>query len=765
MGFLTVIFLLSSFYILFGPKTASAKTFDVTSYGAVGDGNTFDTDAFVKAWEDLCGDTTKDPTLIIPSGKTFLISCMKFSGPCRSYGVHIKLLGDITAPKTRDGWQGCDIKGYLLHFTNVKRLIIDGPGQIDGQGSIWWPREQFTMLRFENCNDLQIRGTRHINSPKSHVSLEGCKYADLGNLHISAPEHSPNTDGIDLSWSAHVNIHDSVIQTGDDCVAINGGTFDINVTGILCGPGHGISIGSLGRDGSYTTVKEVRVQNCNLTGTTNGVRIKTGGTGYARSIAFKDIHLENVKNPIIIDQHYCIDMTNADCHAPGFLMFILLSSFYILLSPKTASAETFDVTSYGAVGDGDTFDTDAFVRAWEDLCGDTTEDPTLIIPSDKTFLLSCVRFSGPCQSSSVHIKLLGDISAPKTVDGWQGCDIKGFLLHFVSVNGLIIDGPGQLDGHGDIWWPHQQITPDGILCNCPSMLRFENCDGLQLQGTRHINGPKSHIMIKGSRGVDLGNLHISAPEESANTDGIDISWSSQVNIHDSVIESGDDCLAINGGTFDINVTGILCGPGHGISVGSLGKHNSYSTVEQVRVQNCNLTGTTNGLRIKTVPGGTGYARSITFEDIHLENVKNPIIIDQHYCTDMTNADCRAPPTAPAVKVSDITYRNIHGSSAAKKAIIFNCIGKYKCNRIETDDVGITGDNVYAYCFNARGNFMNTSPEIINIKYVDNAQDKNEGSRSANSEKATTIDRLDGNGDIRRLSDWGMEGTWPESSTE
>lgn len=41
-GFLMVMFLSFS-YISFGSKSASAATFDVTSYGAIGDGNTDDT--------------------------------------------------------------------------------------------------------------------------------------------------------------------------------------------------------------------------------------------------------------------------------------------------------------------------------------------------------------------------------------------------------------------------------------------------------------------------------------------------------------------------------------------------------------------------------------------------------------------------------------------------------------------------------------------------------------------------------------------------
>ncbi|KAK1429616.1 hypothetical protein QVD17_11830 [Tagetes erecta] len=350
----------------------------------------------------------------------------------------------------------------------------------------------------------------------------------------------------------------------------------------------------------------------------------------------------------------------------GLLMVILLISFCVSLGPKTASANTFDVTSYGAVGDGDTDDT----------------------------------------------HLLGDISAPKTKEGWEGCDTNGYLMHFTSVSGLVMDGSGQLDGQGSIWWREgEKYKPNGPPCHCPSMLRFDKCDGLQLRGTRHINGPKSHISITHCDGADIGNIYISAPEHSPNTDGIDISWSSHVNIHDSAIESGDDCIAINGGTYDLNVTGITCGPGHGISIGSLGKNGAHSTVKQVLVQNCNITGTQNGLRIKTSPHGSGYAQSIVFEDINLINVKNPILIDQHYCTKDKNYNCPAPPSASAVKVSDVRYQNIHGSSASKQAITINCAARWNCTEIVMNDVGITGEGVFAHCENASGDFGDTTPEV------------------------------------------------------
>ena len=47
--------------------------------------------AFIRAWEGLCGDKSPDPTLIIPSGKTFLIKPVAFNGPCKSPRVYIKV--------------------------------------------------------------------------------------------------------------------------------------------------------------------------------------------------------------------------------------------------------------------------------------------------------------------------------------------------------------------------------------------------------------------------------------------------------------------------------------------------------------------------------------------------------------------------------------------------------------------------------------------------------------------------------------------------
>lgn len=67
------------------------------------------------------------------------------------------------------------------------------------------------------------------------------------------------------------------------------------------------------------------------------------------------------------------------------------------------------------------------------------------------------------------------------------------------------------------------------------------------------------------------------------------------------------------------------------SIGSLGKVPDERPVLGIRIKNSALTGTTNGLRIKSWPDRYGGGASeISFTNITMTNVKNPIIIDQEY---------------------------------------------------------------------------------------------------------------------------------------
>ncbi|KAL2973367.1 hypothetical protein AAZX31_14G041800 [Glycine max] len=342
-------------------------------------------------------------------------------------------------------------------------------------------------------------------------------------------------------------------------------------------------------------------------------------------------------------------------------MEVLIAIFFVLYLVSHCSCSrireaainlyTFNVMDYGAIGDGLTDDSQAFLKAWSMVCAMKNGAATLKVPPGKTFMLKPLQFSG------------------------------------------------QIDGSGSVWWNSCKVKS----CSRPAALSIQNCNNLQLTGTRHLNSARNHMSINNSNHTHIFNVTITAPQDSPNTDGIDVSQSSYILIQRSTIATGDDCIAMKSGTSYVNITGITCGPGHGISVGSLGKKGTCQTVEHVHVNNCNFKGADNGMRIKTWPGGCGYARNIKFEHIVLTNIKNPIIIDQDY------------ENTSEVQISGVTYRYVNGTSNSETAIILNCGAGAGCTDIFMDVVNITstssGSNVHASCNNAHGVAASTSPPV------------------------------------------------------
>ncbi|XP_010453903.1 PREDICTED: probable polygalacturonase At3g15720 isoform X1 [Camelina sativa] len=386
------------------------------------------------------------------------------------------------------------------------------------------------------------------------------------------------------------------------------------------------------------------------------------------------------------------------------------------------------VTSFGAIGDGKTDDTKAFLKAWEAVCKGRSKGKytKILVPQGQTFMLKPLAFVGPCNSSSISFMIKGNLVAPSYT--WYAGTYPTWI-HFDSINRLVVTGGGTIDGRGSLWW--------GNVHKRPSAMNFNNCNGLRISNLRHLNSPRSHVGLSCSKNIEVSDLNMTAPGDSPNTDGIDISNCKKVNIHDSVIATGDDCIAINSGSSDINITGIFCGPGHGISVGSLGVNGDLATVEEVRVKNCTFTNTQNDVRIKTYQNGSGYARKISFMDIHMVASENPIIIDQSYHNGGTNGgkgkssnkyqNCHlARPKSQTgngkgVKVSDVRYTRIHGSSASDQAITLNCDADLGCVGIVMDNVNMvsatTGHKVFASCKNAHGSFYDSKVTCLKKYYL------------------------------------------------
>lgn len=201
----------------------------------------------------------------------------------------------------------------------------------------------FTLVQNLSFNFLTNSTIQDITSQDSklfHINVNGCKNLTFIRVNITAPQESINTDGIHVARSSNVNITDCVIGTGDDCISVGDELEQLHITRVTCGPGHGISVGSLGKTPGEKPVVGVYVKNCTFINTDNGVRVKTwpaSHQGVVTDLHYEDIIVQNVSNPIVIDQVYCpYNQCNKDVRTKlyAFTCTYLLSDYLIYYTIK-----------------------------------------------------------------------------------------------------------------------------------------------------------------------------------------------------------------------------------------------------------------------------------------------------------------------------------------------------------------------------------------------------------------------------------------------
>ncbi|XP_074354175.1 exopolygalacturonase-like [Apium graveolens] len=392
--------------------------------------------------------------------------------------------------------------------------------------------------------------------------------------------------------------------------------------------------------------------------------------------------------------------------ASGLICFkvLMLVVFVVACINQVCSQGTFDVKVFGAVGDGKTENTKAFRNAWKKAC---RSGGTVSIV-DGTYLVDTIQFSGPCKGG-VNFMVNAVVQAP------PGKSDATYWISFRDVNGLIIQGNGTFDGQGPSAWPFKSCHKAASCTPLATTLVLTNVNQSLVKDITLLNSKGFQMKIEESENITISNITITAPADSPNTDGIHTGNINYVNILDSNIGTGDDCISIGAGTTNINITRVNCGPGHGISIGSIGKSPSDQNVKGVKVLSCNISSTQNGVRIKTWPSPFRVSISdVTFQDILMNNTRNPIIIDQQYCGG--SEGCRG---SSHVQVKDVKFIRVRGTSSSKIAVNLDCSRSKPCEGIELDDINLrlySGGKAKSFCSNAHVSYTGTQnpPPCRNI---------------------------------------------------
>lgn len=194
-------------------------------------------------------------------------------------------------------------------------------------------------------------------------------------------------------------------------------------------------------------------------------------------------------------------------------------------------------------------------------------------------------------------------------------------------------GGAVLAGQNQTWWDlaHQAKVLD-VQQSVPRLLVVRQSNNFVLYRITLRNSPNFHVGIDQTDGFTAWGVKIKTPKTARNTDGIDPSSSTNVTITHCDIATGDDNVAIKTGAqapaSHMTITHNHFYSGHGMSIGS----GTAGGVSDVQVSDLTIDGADNGIRIKSDRSRGGLVENISYENVCMRNVTNPIVLTPMYTT-------------------------------------------------------------------------------------------------------------------------------------
>lgn len=322
-------------------------------------------------------------------------------------------------------------------------------------------------------------------------------------------------------------------------------------------------------------------------------------------------------------------------------------------------AETccFDVADFGAKGDGVTDDTRAIQNAIHCL-----PKRGRLLFKKGTYLVSPI-----CLKSEITVELCadatligrterdcyplipGEIKDVETgemhqVGAWEGepTTMHQSLVFGEHLHDVYVVGQGTIDGNAQNsdWWVDVKNQPYGR----PRLVFLNRCTNIYFHGITGKNSASWQFHPYFCQNINFYGVSVLAPKDSPNTDAIDPESCDNVHIVGCRFSVGDDCIGIKSCKMYLGqkyktpanhhtIRNCYMRYGHGAI--TLGSENAGG-VQNLTVNRCIFDSTDRGLRIKTRRGRGKYAiiDGITFENIYMNHVLTPIVINMWYnCCD------------------------------------------------------------------------------------------------------------------------------------
>ena len=372
---------------------------------------------------------------------------------------------------------------------------------------------------------------------------------------------------------------------------------------------------------------------------------------------------------------------------------------------KAASVQRtlISILDHGAKGDGVTDDKAAFEAALAAARG--VKHAVVHLPSGHTFLLSPIAL---VEEKNMEIRIDGTVRTPP-MERWppppeenaslsaERQRMRYAFLELRYCRFVVISGSGTIEGYGRPWWRRRKRDSE---LRAPALLVIRESSDCVVRHLSLVESPFYHVVVLDSERITLDRLRIVTPSVSVNTDGIDVLASSDIIISKCHVSTGDDNVAIKEGSKRVQVLGGLFHKGHGLSIGSLGERRAEQSVEDVLLADVRFYRTSNAARVKTWQGGRGHVRNVTFTNLDVRAVGQPLVVDQFYCPASQHPGACANET-DAVEVSDVTVSGLTGWHTSGVAAMLHCSQSKPCGVVVTglDVRSVPGCSNVVRCLN------------------------------------------------------------------
>lgn len=315
-----------------------SETYDISSFGAVGDGMTDCTDAIQKAL-NKCHENNGG-TIVLPPG-VYLSGTLYL---CSNIHIIIQENAILKAIPDKRRYNKADFTPqnyasvnektdgtHLLIALNVENITISGGGKIDGNYSAFFDPLKNTRADFPGLRPAQMLFFCESKNIKLYdVTLEnaaywscffyGCCNINVTNINIKTAPESWNGDGLDIDCCQNVTVKNCRIDTSDDCIAIRSAgsrlqnteqltsnieISDCTLTSRQAAIRFGVGSGEIRR----CRIKNINVYYCTLGITFHGHYSHSNNSGLRISdIVIDNVFMRSLLTPMCIMEHYALDV-------------------------------------------------------------------------------------------------------------------------------------------------------------------------------------------------------------------------------------------------------------------------------------------------------------------------------------------------------------------------------------------------------------------------------------------------------------------------